>query len=76
MNMRNITCGKHEVEGRKVGETLTVTNYVTARFGSGMDRVGTVTGRLVSVDNPTVRRGGCSFVWSEVTLDVADGVCP
>ena len=70
-NMKKITCGKHEIEGRKVGDTVTVTNYVTASVGSGMDRAGTVTGRLLSVDAAIVRCHGCSFVWSDVTLDVA-----
>ena len=69
--MKHITCGKHELEGKNVGDTVTVTSYVPARVGSGMDRAGSVTGKLVSVDELTVRCRGCSFVWSDVTLDVA-----
>ena len=70
-NMKKITCGKNELEGKNVGDRVTVTKYVTARMGSGMEKAGTVTGRLVSVENETVRCHGCSFVWSGVTLDVA-----
>lgn len=69
--MKQITCGKHEIEGRNVGDTVTVTVYEAARVGSGMDRAGTVTGKLMSVVNPAVRCPGCSFVWSDVTIDVA-----
>jgi hypothetical protein len=69
--MSKYTCGKHEIEGLTVGDRVTVTKYVPAYVGSGMNKAGTVTGRLVSVENASVTQHGCSFVWSDVTIDVA-----
>jgi hypothetical protein len=70
--MKKVTCGAHEVSGKVPGDIVKVTNYVTARIGSGMDAAGQVKGRLVSIDEPIIRCYGCSFVWSSVTLDVTE----
>lgn len=65
-----ITCGWHELEGKAVGDRVTVTKYLPAKVGSGMDRAGQVTGVIVGMADQPTRCHGCSFVWREAEIRV------
>lgn len=62
-----IIAGAHEVQRAEIGNIVSLTSWVSAKVGSGMDKSRKVTGTLV-VKGETFRRPGCGFVWQEVEL--------
>jgi hypothetical protein len=64
------TCGWHELEGKNVGDRVTVTTYRRARVGSGMDQDGELTGVLLGKSDEVTRCYGCSFAWREAEIRV------
>lgn len=60
------------ISGRQRSTTattrVTVTEYVPARVGTGMDREGEIVGEIVQLDDSPIRCYGCSFTWRRFTL--------
>jgi hypothetical protein len=67
----NVTCGWHQIAGRKVGDLVTVTKYVPAQLGQGMTAKGSVTGTLIMAPVKPTRVSGCSFEWAEVVMQTS-----
>ena len=65
-----ITAKWYELDGKKIGDRVTVTNCIPARVGSGMEGVGEVSGEIVQMDEEPTRCYGCSSTWRGVTLRV------
>ncbi|MBP7638017.1 MAG: hypothetical protein KBA18_09095 [Kiritimatiellae bacterium] len=68
-NVKVVT-GWYEIDGKKIGDRVTVTTYRTARVGSGMERAGQISGTLVGMADESTRCYGCSFAWREAEIRV------
>lgn len=69
MKTRTILIGKHEIDRWVPGNIITVTEYVPARVGCGMEPWKKVTGRLARIVRPSVKFPECSFRWAEIEIE-------